>query len=236
MNKDEAIDFLTANCSCWKGDKDKETLNTFPEEKIKELVDQTRLAQQGTVVNELRTAFNIPAELTVNAETIKAKIAETTPAPTPTVVLPVPQPKVNPVSTPANNAAPTKPQTLAEWEATIHPEALPAWNAAKEIVSEKKAELIANMTSHIADPVMKSAVAAQLNAKDIPELRLLGALIPKAAAQPTGNWMPPSFAGAGGAPVNQPTNNAQFTDDILTLPTMNWEDPVLSKMLGRKQA
>lgn len=51
--KKDKIEFLTANCDCWKGNGDAKTLNAFTDEKLDSLVSA---AQERTAANQLATA------------------------------------------------------------------------------------------------------------------------------------------------------------------------------------
>lgn len=49
MKKSDMVQYLTANCECWKGDE--KTLNGFKEEKLKKLVDNAKVI---LVVNQIK--------------------------------------------------------------------------------------------------------------------------------------------------------------------------------------
>jgi hypothetical protein len=66
--KNELIAWLTTNCDCWKGDKDKETLNAFDEAKLTALKDTAeKVLASNTLVANLRTELEAAKATTAPA-------------------------------------------------------------------------------------------------------------------------------------------------------------------------
>lgn len=153
--KDKLIEWLTTNCSCWKGEDDAETLNGFSEDKLKSLKAKEIAAQEAeAVVNAAREGFGLDKSLTVNAlpAAIKAKG----------------KPKAG-CAEPDEDEEPAV-MNMEQWEASMPPEAKAVWNSAKQVANREKRQVINALTKHIADPAKRKLAVNKLKDKTLEDL------------------------------------------------------------------
>jgi hypothetical protein len=191
MTRDEAIAYLTANCSCQK-----ETLNKMSDDEVSKMC-----ADHKATMNQLKEKD--AALLTANSRIKELETQVTTNAnPTP------------PLATP---------KTADEWYATAPPEIQDAVRNAVEIVNREAKELIEKITAPIANAEQKQAKAAWLSKKGLEELREIASLIPASTPVPAVVFPRPQFYGAG-PPATTPAVNTSKPEDVLVLPTVNWDE------------
>lgn len=237
------VDFLVTNCECWKGEHNRKVLNSLPDENLVKLRKQTEDATTNAlVVNQLREAFDADLNLvTTNAipdfikKKMEAKKGEDE----------ADDSEVEEVENDGKNDASfqsvknSRKPTLAEWEASMPPEAQQTWNHAKTIVSEETARLTAALNAVAAKETnaqRKNLIVNRLKAKPpVSELRDLLTLVqpaPTANAQPALNLFPSYLGAAGG--FDAPTvNRDEAGDDVLNTLTM---DDIVAEERARKSA
>ncbi len=196
------VTFITANCECWKGPKDAETLNTFDDDKLVKLkagIDKSKAAELATnALSAIAKEFELPTNLVINdmpeALKKKAKKVITDPA------HPDYQPPAD-KKPPVGNAEPPKVLTLTEWEATLPPPARDVWNSAKAI-NMRELTNVRNQLIKIGetetDPQRKEMIQNKLNAnlplESLTELLIL--VKPKVdQTNNNGNPFPPIYFG-----------------------------------------
>lgn len=216
VNKAALITWLVANCACWKGEKDKEVLNSFDEAKLNQLKTAAEAAQaNATVVNAAKKFLGVGDDVTANSmveQMQKGKYSKDEPKP-------VEEPKK-----PTNNDTPAptaNKMTLTEMLKNASPEEQAVWNHAQEVVKQETYRLANMLVANTQDENAKKAAYATYIKMDLPTLRTLAAAIPT----PTANQhtdLPGyggSFFGAHGGPV--PTNNEGAVDRNDVMPTEN---------------
>jgi len=204
--REKAVEFLVANCDCWKDAEGKTTLNALSTEKV--LALKADAEKKIPVANTTSTA--------------------STSAVTPVVVAPVAKPAVNACADNEDGevtGSKKKKATMNEWMASAPPEVQVAVNTALELVNAEKANLIANLTANVADTI-KASLATQLSGYGVPELRNLLALRGQVqnaqSVIPEFNGMRPAIyapATAGGV-VN---NSNDPVEEGPAPPTINWK-------------
>lgn len=217
MDKTQMIDWLVANCSCWKGDKDKEVLNSFDENKIKQLVaevqaNQTLATNHAQVVTALTNGFVINgAKVTYDATTgqFKAEAVNPTPTPTPQLL----DIKVG-TPTPTNNKS-----FLELLNETGSEEDKATWNTAVQLAQEKKKALVNQLTANMKAEA-KAAAETVYTAMKTVDLEKLVAALP---VKPTQNNSP-RFDLNPGAPIGNNTPAKVRTG--LSLPITTFANPL----------
>lgn len=246
MTKPEAIDVLVANCSCWQGEKDRDTLNGLPDDKVIALAEEAEdAAEDAAVANAAREGFVAaePGAYVFNAaaggfvandesdedddpedEDDDDEDDEPPPKKKPT--------RNQAVTTPA--VTQPKPKTAAEWFAEAPPEVQSAVRNAIDIEAREKVAIVDRMITNVADGEGKTALRTRLLSKDIGELRDLLQIAPP-PAEPVNPFAAPiaNYAGANGG--TQTTQAKDDSDNVLPIITANW-DEMASPKLRRKQA
>lgn len=218
MDRNATIAFLTANCTCWKGEE--KVLNQFADDKLAALqasVEKDR--EREAALNALRTEFAVPAEITLNAMSgyMKKKMQQD-------MDDEEEEEDMKKKKTTTNDAAATATTTVptyAEWLATAPAEVQEAHRESLQIVNREKAELVKLLTVNISDPARKQARAASLASKPLDELRGLLEILPPQQLMPAAGTLPPHYLGAAGMAANvSPVDE----DDILPIPVINWAE------------
>ncbi len=235
------VDFLVTNCECWKGEHNRKVLNSLPDENLVKLRKQTEDATTNAlVVNQLREAFDADLNLvTTNAipDFIKKKMEAKKGEDEADDSSVVDNDGGNDAS--FQSVKNSRRPTLAEWEASMPPEAQQTWNHAKTIVSEETARLTAALNAVATketNPQRKNLIVNRLKAKPpVSELRDLLTLVqpaPTVNAQPALNLFPSYLGAAGG--FDAPTlNRDEAGDDVLNTLTM---DDIVAEERARKSA
>lgn len=229
--KDQLIQWLTTNCECWKGEKDKEVLNTFDEAKLTQLKKAAEKSKNNeAVANAAKAGFendNVKIELDPTTNQLKVTTKSVT----------IPTPPAPPINTPPNPAPnPTPTMSLNEYlkkHGTAEEQAV--WNNAVELEQAERFRLANLLVANVADEDAKKAAYAVYVKMPLPTLRPLAAAaekmqlnsaqqfadpnLPGFIGQPSG--LPPrgSYFGAGGAPL--PVGNEGQVDRNDVMPTEN---------------
>lgn len=246
----EIVDHLVANCDCWKHQGDREVLNSFSDDKLAALKEHAdREKEREAVANAARKGFTEPSSGTVytyNAATGRWESRkEDTPlvasGSVPSVAVGTtmnPNPSSQQVATMhtnTGNAAPTSPPPTSR----LTPEEQEDLAFARAERNRQKQAVVNQLVANIQDPTQKQAKATSLLSKSLPELQEILSLMPSPpatnaysgggdghVAYPTpvptyhGSAVPlPSSVGT--QPQHAPTTSQD--DDILPIPTVNWD-------------
>ncbi len=254
MNRKQAIDFVVANCDCWKGPEASGVLERMPDGQLTRLVQGVQNVNQKFAILDNLKGVAGDAALTANSADLQKVLSEkfktqtsmtVTTSPGATTVIPAnnQQVPVAPVVTPENRLTP-------EEQATI--------NWASQEMARQKADCVNRLTAHAIDPNQKQALAAVYNAMPLPQLQVLANSLPQqqvqqpqypagyvppfaqpnfgpqmgypapfAPQQPQQQAGPPLYLGAGGGPVGNTGGQSQeeFEDqNVLPIPTINWQE------------
>lgn len=240
VNKEQLVNWLTTNCDCWKGDKDKDTLNTFTEQKLTQLKDAAEkakrreevanAAEKGFTANGASFTYDptVSKWNSVPAITIGSDIA--TPASVPIT------PTTNSQTTPATQ--PTTPKmTLTDMLKTATPEEQAVWNYAQRVTQERKTLLISALTATAPNDASRAAAVSVYNAMQPEQLEALYATMPKPQhqhqfapgtialpsqpGQPIGNY----YVGPGGNPIPYtPPATPDNLEGFPVPPVINWQE------------
>ena len=219
MTRQEAIDYITANCDCWKGDA--ETLNKLSDDKLVKLKRETdKILEQQAVVNAVRQGFGAPASLTVNAMPafIQEKIDAKKKA-----AAGEEEEELDEKGNPVKKAPPKKEMSTNEWMQAAPPDVREAVQNSLVIVKREQSAIVQKLVANVANAETKKTLAARLMQKPLEELRDMLAMIP---AAPTHNAQQtqPDYSGAAGYNDVVGNRDQADKDDILPLPTINWAE------------
>lgn len=203
MNREQLIDWIVANCDCWKQEGDKGVLNDLSDEKLKAIKDSAeKQKRHEAVANAARKGFTDPGGNSHEWDEAKGEwvtkakaTANAAGAQTPPVAQPVPP------------------------EALLTEEQKAILNYGRQQMEAAKSALIGRLLVNVADD-KKQAKALLLAQKPIGELQELVDLLPAQSAQAV-NAFGPLFAGAA-APVGPAQDLGD--EDALPVPTINWEE------------
>lgn len=200
MKREEIIDWLVANCACWKGQGDREVLNGLSDDKLKNLKDQAEQQRRyQEAADAAKKGFTDPGGNTHTwNETTKQWDRKEAPKKEETVV---------------NEGE--APRLTAEEQATL------AWAQAE--MARQRQILIDQITAN-SKPEVKTTLVERLKNKPLDELRDLALLVPA----PTTNGIPgqtvtPLYGPGASTPSSGQVQNADDENDILVAPTINWE-------------
>lgn len=228
-NKAQAIDFLVANCDCWKDKEGRETLNSLKDARVIKLAEGAEgFANATAVVNAVKeelgeelTANEMPEALKKAAAAKAAKGKGKKDA--------EPDPKdpeeetEGDAETPAMNKG--KKMTLTERLKTEGtPEERAVWNTAVRLNKAEKVRILNRLVSHIEDDTRRETTFNKLAKKDLADLQELAELLPTSNNE---NHVEdihsmPLYMGASGGPIgNRHTSSKEDREDILELPTIN---------------
>jgi hypothetical protein len=249
MNKAQLIDWLVANCDCWKGKDDRKTLEVLDESKLRDLKDHAeKQIRNAQVANAAKAGFNDfqGNSFIYNEQTGKWE-AKTPNPPIPPVNNATPPPVA---PTPANIQTYKPPTTLKEWEESMPAEARGIWNAAKNVEHQERARLVQQLVAvaNVADDNTRKQLADYLMTKSVPELQERLMFVPQHVQnqqhQQNANPNHPNFVGGvfavppGGYQNNLPYGNyggagsppltnqipKEITDNVLETPTCDWKE------------
>jgi hypothetical protein len=212
MDRTATINWLVANCDCWKSQEDKEILNKMTDAKLKQLKDTAEQSKAAvTMLVDVANAAGLDKNKPLTLDAFKAAFK---PAEPPPVAQPV-------VTTQNNSGVPG----LKEWESSMPPEAQAIWNSAKQVAQREKDMLIAALVFNMEGPE-RTKMIEFLNGKTPAELQVLVALKgPKAQVQE------PAFPGTnfllnGGGPLNNRYATDKERNNILELPSLYDDEEV----------
>jgi hypothetical protein len=204
MDRTATINWLVANCDCWKGQGDAEVLNKFDDAKL------ASLKKTAEKVKEQELAIN-----TLQTDLTKAKA---TPAPTATPVVPAapvtPAPVVN-----------TAPPTAEQWLAAAPAEIQSVVRNAMETELREKQGIVERLTANITDPALKKSHGDFFLTKGLAELRMMATILPVQNTPTREPWLPTNYAGAAGAPpsgAGVTQNQDAFASDALPRVTLEF--------------
>lgn len=216
MNKDQLVNWLTTNCSCWKGEKDRETLNGFDEAKLTQLKTAAESAKANeTVVNATKEALGFDFDITANGmvgDLMKGKWKKDEEEPE--------DPKAK--KKPTTNETPVIPSFKEYMDKHATPEERAVWNNVVQIEAAERARLAGLLVANTADANAKAAALAIYGRMSLDQLRPLVAALPT----PTVNATPtlPSYFGANPAPAVPTTNDATFNrNNVMPIAHMDFD-------------
>lgn len=216
--RQEIVTILTTNCDCWKGDAT--TLNAFPDDKLAKLktaYDSAVVANQ--VVSAVKETFGESLTVNTTSATLKeaAQKLATTPAPA----------SPPPVPAPTANANGTVTLTTDQWTQIQN-----TLNDVKGVVANiktaeetEKDQLVSRLTANVGNADVKKSMQVKFKSYPIGVLRDMASILPPTVnADPLAQFLPPNYLGAAGGPTTLITANTNDDqNDILQLPTTNWE-------------
>lgn len=202
--KKTIVDGLIANTCCWE-EKDRETLNTLPDDKLNGLVEVAKKdAQRELVANAARKGFTDPGgnEHTWNEEkqAWETKVKE----------------PVKPLHQPVANEK-TEPQTTEEWLETAPEGVREAVVNSDRILQRERTALVEQLTANVKGEEPKKRLYERLQTKPVDELRDMLALLP----EPVDTTPAVNYGGAA-APAPQPKPRDRSKG--LTPPTLNFQE------------
>ncbi len=193
------VDYLTANCACWKNGQ--QVLNNLTDEQLIHIETQEKAKTPPTVpsLNE-----QVDALLPLLKE--KLGIKDTTPVANTTP--PVSPPPV------------AQPLTANEWLATAPAEVRAVYEDNILARNQEKANLIQILTNNVKDDASKQQLTAYFNTKDVSELRILARAYPQQTSMPI-------YPGAAPA-INRGTPDPDEAEPLIP-PTINYAEEVASR-------
>lgn len=239
------VDFLMANCSCWKSQDSEQILNSLPDDKLVELKADADRNRPGPAPANPSPAPTLSAEqMDQLAELIRAKMTASNPAnPAPTNPAPANPAPANPAPTPApaapanvpapvgNNVPVARPLTPQEWMTAAPPQIQALFAEGLQSQEIERSRLADALVANVSDPVTKQRNHTLLMAKPLSELRLMASLLPVQTILPGqglpgfGHQPPNPIIHLGGGPAPA-VGNAYPADGseqgMLTLPSMDW--------------
>jgi len=208
------INFITANCSCWKRNGDKEILNNLPDEKLIDIEkDAVEEANKDKVAAAARAGFTQEQTNEIGkliAEGIKATLQGEDGK--------MPWEKTTAAQAPVAPVATTV--TANEWMASAPPEIRSAIQTSMGITQQHKDQLIGKIIGNERDESKRRAHYERLNLETVDKLSYIASLIPDAA--PSNPWerSVPNFLGAGVTANSVNAQDAVDQDDILPMPSI----------------
>lgn len=219
MSKKEMVDGLIANCDCWT-EEDRETLNSFTEEKLKKLQAPIEKAKkEEAVANAARQGFQDQqgdrhffneefGKWEVKKEATNNEGRETK------------------EGDEKNNGKPHKePMTANEWLDSAPPEIRSVFENAMKTEQKEKDGIIDKLTSNLEGDKKKAAVE-RLKNRSLQSLRedaeLFDAIQPARKPQASAQ----QFRGAAAPPPTGNTGSqvANEQDEVLPVPTIDWAE------------
>ncbi len=238
MNRAQSIEYLVANCSCWKGQGDRDILNSLPDDKL--VAMQKEAEQESKAIQVANAAVNGFTDgngraFRINPETGQWEQRIVAPSATanqfgddeeePDEDDKVPaktKERLKGKKTPTGNAdddPPARsPRTFDDVVRNASPEVQGRLQQLQQIEAREKNKVIETLIANVG-ATEKQAHIERLQGKSLDELYYLSSLMPKA---------PPSdeMQQAAGTTRNRrqtPAPRGDEGEDILNLPTMNWE-------------
>lgn len=204
VNKAQLVDWLIANCDCWKHAGDKEVLLTMSEQKLLKLKEGAEKAARAEEVAEAaRKGFESGTERHVFNQTTGRW--ESSPKPSP--------PPAAPVATPVENAT----RLSAEEQEDLA--------FARQERTRQKEQLIGQLIANVTGDAERKAKADWLRTQSMTTLQqMVGLLPPAPTADPNGGGSVPypRYDGAA-APVGNAGRSQDDVNDFLPLPKRAWE-------------
>lgn len=118
------------------------------------------------------------------------------------------------------------PMTDQEWLASAPPSIRSAVENSMRIEADAKKALVDRLIANIQGDDVRQKKGEFLMGKSLDELKELVSLMP----EPTAEKRPVYYFGAGGAPTSNHQTKPRFTaDDLLPIPTTNYESPIKNK-------
>lgn len=223
MTKDEAVQYLVANCDCVKSDEDKAELEGLTDNMLAVMVRNLhdRLEAEVTL-NTIKEEFGLASTVT-NAQmtgALKKKVKKGSSSDK--------EMYDSPEGCTTNEEATVNSKSMAEWEATMPAEAKAIWNKAKADVAKARENKITRIVNANASTEAGRAELRKVyNELTEEQLDTVVNNLPKPQARPVNNNQSSGFndtssqeffSAAGG---RQQVNN-EDEDDVLPLPTYNW--------------
>ena len=198
MNREEMIDYLVANCACWK--ESRTILNGFTDSHLAQLKAQADGLKMSTnALMKIASEFSIPDTLTINEmpEFIKKKVEAAKGE-----VEEEEEEKIDEEEEdeeeeePVGNRRTRK--TMDALLANASEEDRRTWQAAKEIEQEVRSELVNRLIANCKDTKAREAAKAIYSKMSINQLRPLVHALPKSETQ---SQLSNNFSGQEGAAI-----------------------------------
>ena len=173
------VTYLTANCECWKGGKDDETvLNSLTDEKLAKLVEATKKSKEAeAVASAARAGFGT---LAANADATQladaVKVATGKAATDAKAAADKIEADRKAMEAQVQNA--TKQKTLEEWMAEAPPQIQQLVKNAERVNNREKQAVIQRIVANVQDDSKRQAKAKSLMSKSMEELLEIADLIP----------------------------------------------------------
>jgi hypothetical protein len=258
MNRDQIVNWLVTNCSCWKGKKEvlgnEDSFSDDDLKKLREVAERSAsLEVTANALAEVATVFGAPHDLEINAMPafIKKKIAarkdeedmedeeededmeENT-----TKAEKAPVKVANRVAALPRTSSKPRWKTANDWmndPASAPADIKAAVRNAMEIEQRERMFLVDQLVANVEDESSRKRLTSKLGAKPIDELRDLVALVPATQESLRANQRNDfpfalNYLGAAGGPANynQLTDNDQ--SNVLDLDSARREyDPAVMK-------
>jgi hypothetical protein len=208
----ENIDYLVANCECWKTEEGKKDLEKLGDKAVEALVTHDKK------VKTLEATHNAAVKGFSDANGTEHRYDPQTGAF-------VSKPK-EPVGNAKKDETPTaQPVTTEQYLSSAPPEIRELLNNARETERNEKALLCNRLTEHIADQPTRTQEATWLMNKPLSELRRLSAIAPPKPAQQQAHNADDDVPGLDYLGASVPnTNQAETHDEDVLEPVanMNW--------------
>ncbi len=193
--KKSKVDYLIANCECWKKQGSDKILNSLPDDQLTQLQATTEAGKNREEIIKLaKTKYSLKEDATY--EEVVAAMNSDVPVVTTPVVTPVVAPVTTPVPVVAASRLTTEEQELLGF--------------AKTEMTKQKTSLVHRLTANVGDPAKKQAHIQNLSTKGLAELQSLVELLPPVAPVYDGQFSQADIP-------NQPIDNAD-DEDFLPLP------------------
>jgi len=213
VNKSEMVEYLAANCACWKGDE--KTLNTFGEKKLKALVDGEKeraklqvvanAAMKGVKVGGKNYAYSLVTNKFVhNAEEDDEDEEDSE----------MDEEEKGKKGKPVKN-------TAEEWFKDAPPDVQSVVRNALKVQEREKARIADALVANVQDADARKRKHAFLMNKKLEELVELHELLPAAQQHGAAEPLPLFIGNAGATPSTskQPTANRK---NVLPLPRIDY--------------
>ncbi len=214
--KKAVVDFLVTNCDCWKDKDDAKVLNSFSDEKLVKLKKQTETlvanaASKATTGGGNETSGSGGSVDSGRDDSKSGKGMD----------------KSEDLDDVKDSTGEVKKMTKNQEKPLterLSPEELQVWNTAVRVHDRERASIVNRLVVNVADPEQKKVLFNKLAKKDINELQEMLALLPP---PPANNYnrqpeLAVNYFGAAGG-LESVVANASDDEDILPLPTMNWD-------------
>lgn len=201
--RDNAINYLTTNCECWKGERGKEILNILDEDRLRILYNDMDAVQR---VKEAAKDMEEEDEETFEDGNIQASDGT----------------KGGRKTKMVKPDEPIKVVNTAVWLASAPPEIRSVVQNAIAVEQREKASYIVKLVENVSDATKKNEMATRLNKLSIPELKDMMLMLPAQSRPATINsevnpFLPNYLGASPGATSSQLTENEQA--DVLDIET-----------------